>query len=311
MRGELTSVWNETWPRVWLPLLRPAGTPDDLPAELLREFAEAPLPPTEPPPPPPAAFDAGGNLTDPAFVAARAAYEADRLDFERRLASYEEALGGSRTRQALRLTLRDRPASEVEAAKVLSRGYDVVDGYGDDGLRNRYFLLVEAFFDRFSLRYDLRRPFSIQPTLSGIFSGLVRELKVVAHADAHLSALLFEFEESVRDLNGGTTDARIKTCIQKQVNMLEAMGRLNPLVTENTLGRICDQIDSWPHIKVKESMKNLYRFASDYPGIRHGGTPASAIRAIGMKDMVAMSVLLAGFVPYLSHQFDPQLAYQS
>jgi hypothetical protein len=58
-------------------------------------------------------------------------------------------------------------------------------------------------------------------------------------------------------------------------------------------------------------MKNLYRFASDYPGIRHGGTPASAIRAIGMKDMVAMSVLLAGFVPYLSHQFDPQLAYQS
>lgn len=269
------------------------------------------MPPTEPPPPPPAAFDAGGNLTDPAFVAARAAYEADRLDFERRLASYEEALGGSRTRQALRLTLRDRPASEVEAAKVLSRGYDVVDGYGDDGLRNRYFLLVEAFFDRFSLRYDLRRPFSIQPTLSGIFSGLVRELKVVAHADAHLSALLFEFEESVRDLNGGTTDARIKTCIQKQVNMLEAMGRLNPLVTENTLGRICDQIDSWPHIKVKESMKNLYRFASDYPGIRHGGTPASAIRAIGMKDMVAMSVLLAGFVPYLSHQFDPQLAYQS
>jgi hypothetical protein len=51
-------------------------------------------------------------------------------------------------------------------------------------------------------------------------------------------------------------------------------------------------------------MKNLYGFASDYPGIRHGGTPANAIRGIEMRDMVAISILLAGFTPYLADQFN-------
>ncbi|MCK5241780.1 hypothetical protein KAR34_04940 [bacterium] len=47
-------------------------------------------------------------------------------------------------------------------------------------------------------------------------------------------------------------------------------------------------------------MKNLYSFACDYPGIRHGGRPKNAIRTIEMRDMVAVSILLAGFSPYLS-----------
>jgi hypothetical protein len=57
-------------------------------------------------------------------------------------------------------------------------------------------------------------------------------------------------------------------------------------------------------------MKDLYGFASDYPGIRHGGTPASALRPVDMRDMLAMSILLAGFTPYLSHAFDPDVVYR-
>ena len=34
---------------------------------------------------------------------------------------------------------------------------------------------------------------------------------------------------------------------------------------------------------------------SDYPGIRQGGSPNSVIRDIEMRDMVAVSILLAGF----------------
>ena len=57
-------------------------------------------------------------------------------------------------------------------------------------------------------------------------------------------------------------------------------------------------------------MKNLYGFASDYPGIRHGGTPANALRAIEMRDLIAMSILLAGFTPYLSDQFNADVVYR-
>jgi hypothetical protein len=57
-------------------------------------------------------------------------------------------------------------------------------------------------------------------------------------------------------------------------------------------------------------MKSLYGFTSDYPGIRHGGTAANAIRAIDMRDMVAMSILLAGFTPYLTDQLDPDVVFR-
>ena len=88
------------------------------------------------------------------------------------------------------------------------------------------------------------------------------------------------------------------------MNLLEAIGRAAPGVTETTLGRICNQVDTWPHEKIKEAMKNLYRFASDYPGIRHGGTPAPELRAVDMRDMVAISILLTGFAPYLESRLN-------
>jgi hypothetical protein len=78
----------------------------------------------------------------------------------------------------------------------------------------------------------------------------------------------------------------------------------------NTLGQICNQLGTWPHSKVKDAIQNLYGFTCDYPGIRHAGTPAKQIRRIEMKDMIAVTVLLVGFVPYLSHQLDFEAIYR-
>jgi len=71
---------------------------------------------------------------------------------------------------------------------------------------------------------------------------------------------------------------------------LEGIGRTFPGVTRTSLGSICNQVDTWPHDKMKEAIQNLYMFASDYPGIRHAGTPANARRAIEMRDLVSMSI---------------------
>jgi hypothetical protein len=133
---------------------------------------------------------------------------------------------------------------------------------------------------------------------------------VLTSQDAHLDALMKDFENAVRDLRHDCSDGRIKTCIQKQVNLLEAIGRTVPGVTGATLGVICNQVGTWPHEKLKEAMRDLYGFASDYPGIRHGGTPANALRTVDMRDMVAMSILLAGFTPYLSNGLDADVVYR-
>lgn len=179
-----------------------------------------------------------------------------------------------------------------------------------DTLTNRYFTLLTGFIEKYSLRYDLRRPCILCPTLPGVFASLVRDMRALAGTDSHLDTLMKEFENAVRDLRQDCSDGRIKTCIQKQVNLLEAIGRTYPGVTGTTLGAICDQVGTWPHEKLKAAMKDLYGFACDYPGIRHGGTPANALRTVDMRDMVAMTVLLAGFTPYLAAQLDTDVVYR-
>ena len=274
MRGEFIGVWSETWREIWLPLIDHEGVPDDIFCELYRALAPA-------------------LKTQPSVEAL-----ADIID------------NPVQSREAFEKTGANEFAGERALVAFLEAAHSALDELAGDELSNRYFNLLAGFIEKFSLRYDLRRPCTLCPTLPGVFASLVRDLRVLTGQDAHLDALMKEFEDAVRDLRHDCSDARIKTCIQKQVNLLEAIGRTAPGVTGATLGVICNQVGTWPHEKLKEAMKDLYGFASDYPGIRHGGTPANALRAVDMRDMVAMSILLAGFTLYLAAQLNADAVYR-
>ena len=280
MRGEFIGVWSETWREIWHPLVEQPLTEDDegLPEDIFCELYRALAPALSPSP---SVEDLADIIDSP--IQSREVFEATTAnDF-----AGERALSGF-----------------FEAA------HDALEELGGDRLTNRYFNQLSRFIDKFNLRYDLRRPCILCPTLPGVFASLVSDLRVLTNRNPHLNTLMNEFEDAVRDLRHDGSDRRIKTCIQKQMNLLEAMGRAVPGVTENTLGAICNQVGTWPHEKLKEAMKNLYSFASDYPGIRHGGTPESALRAVDMRDMVAMSILLVGFTPYLAHGLNPDVVYR-
>jgi len=274
MRGEFIGVWSETWREVWLPLIDYEGIPEDIFCELYRELA--PTLKNRP------SVEALADIIDNPVQSREAFEKTSAIDF-----SGERAL-----------------------VEFLEAAHSALDEFAGDELSNRYFNLLASFVDKFSLRYDLRRPCMLCPTLSGVFTSLVRDLRVLTSRDAHLDALMKDFDNAVRDLRHDCSDGRIKTSIQKQVNLLEAIGKTAPGVTVTTLGAICNQVGTWPHDKLKEAMKNLYGFASDYPGIRHAGTPANALRDIDMRDMVAMSILLAGFTPYLSSALDVNAIYR-
>lgn len=269
MRGEFIGVWSETWREIWQPLIdQPPGddgegVPEDVFCELYRALAPALSP-------------------QPSVEAV-----ADIID------------NPMQSREAFEGTTAADFAGERALVGFIETAHEALDDLGGDELSNRYFNLLEGFIDKFSLRYDLRRPCTLCPTLPGVFASLVRDLRALTSQDPHLDTLMKEFENAVRDLRHDCSDGRIKTCIQKQVNLVEAIGQTAPGVTGTTLGAICNQVGTWPHEKLRAAMKDLYGFASDYPGIRHGGTPASALRAVDMRDMVAMSILLTGFTPYL------------
>jgi len=180
----------------------------------------------------------------------------------------------------------------------------------DEDLSRYYFELLGNFITKFSLRYDLRSPCRLCPSLSGIFMSLVAELRAHSAKNRHLDDLMKEFESAVHDLHIDCSASRIKTCIIKQVNLLEAIGRDALGMKKASLSAICEKISVFPHEMMKSAMKNLYGFACDYPGIRHGGTPDSDLRPADMRDMVVMAVLLTGFTPYLTDQLNMDVIYQ-
>lgn len=281
MRGEFVGVWSETWREIWLPLIdEPLSeseevVPEDIFCELYRELAKA-------------------LKTQPSIEAL-----ADIID------------DPVQSREAFANTTAAELVGERAVVIFLEAAHTALDDLGGDELTNRYFNLLTAFIDKFSLRYDLRRPCVLCPTLPGLFASLVRDLRALASQDLHLDRLMKEYEDSVRDLRFGCTDGRIKTCIGKQFMLLEAIGALDPGVTKNTLGDMCEQFNSWPHATIKEALKKLYGFASDYPGIRHGSRAKGVLRAIEMRDMVAMSILLTGFTPYLERRLSADAIYGS
>lgn len=274
MRGEVIGVWSETWREIWSKLAKHPDAPGDLFCELYRDLADA--------------------FKTPLDVTALADIVDDPVQ----------------ARKAFQNTKASAFRGEVALLGFFERAHNVVVDLGGDPLVNRYFLLIVAFLDKFSLRYDLRQPFSLNPTLPGVFACLIRDLRDATYQDATLHPLMVEFEDAIRDLKTGQSPGRIKTCIQKQVNLLEAIGQRCPGVTSNTLGAICDEVGTWPHNKLKDAMKKLYGFASDYPGIRHGGTTANSLRNIEMRDFVAVSILLAGFTPYLTNLINSDTIYK-
>ena len=280
MRSEFVGVCAEMWREVWLPLIDEPlregedGVPEDIFCELYREVARA-------------------LKAQPSIEAL-----ADVID------------DPVQSRETFEKTTAADLTGERAVVTFLEAAHAALDDLGGDELSNRYFNLLSGFIDKFSLRYDLRRPCILCPTLPGVFASLVGDLRALTNQDPHLDALMKDFEDAVRDLRHDGSERRIKTCIQKQVNLLEAIGSAFPGVKGKTLGAICDQVGTWPHEKLKAAMKDLYGFASDYPGIRHGGTPASALRAVDMRDMVAISILLTGFTPYLTHGLNPDVVYR-
>ncbi len=221
----------------------------------------------------------------------------------------ERAASAEKSKAALKRNWFKNPLDENSAIRFLERSYSIFEEYDDGNFTNDYFNLVDRFLKRYSLRYDLRRPLTLHPTLSGIFASLIKELRIISMQDEHLSTLLTEFESSLRDLKSDLSQARIKTCLQKQFNLLEAIGRTFPGVTRPTLGDMCGEISSWPHVTIREALKKLYGFRSDYPGLGHSGNPGSVLRDLDARDIVAIGVMLAGFVPYLTDQLNSRVVY--
>lgn len=194
-------------------------------------------------------------------------------------------------------------ASESAIVLFLEAARDVIADYEIAGYENFYQRLLREVLRKFNLRYRLDEPFILRFLLPGSFANLYTELHRLNAGNGHLAGLLTDFEKAFDRCARTQDPADLKTCIAKASNYAEGLASVTHGVA-GTLGTLCDQLTDWPHDKVKDALKSLYKFCSDYPGIRHAGNPAGVRRDLATRDMTLASLLLLSFSGYLSPNLD-------
>lgn len=284
MPGEITLVWQDLFEWVWEPLSSDDASPTEFWQELFREMSRFLSPKIK--------FQLSGlgidDLPEGPFT------EREWLNSR---GYVEPANSPDFARQVIFQIQGTYFLNESIALSFLEGFHDACFDLGGDDLSNRYFLLLEAFFVRFNLRYDLRRPLEICPTIAGLFANLVDQSRRATLGSNHLEKLRREFEEAYRDLRNGCTESRIKTCISKQYMFLEGLAYASSPKGGKTLGSQLNNAD-WPHPTLKSAGGNLYGFRSDYPGIGHGTSADGVLRDLDLRELVGLSCMVAGLIPY-------------
>lgn len=194
-------------------------------------------------------------------------------------------------------------ASEAAVMDFLEEAYEVIADYDIAGYAEFFKLLLREFIRKYNLRYRLDDPFKLRILLPGSFSNLYSELQRLNTSNSHLHKLLQDFEHSFDRYARTQDSADLKTCIAKASNYAEGLASATH-GQPGSLGSLCNQIGDWPHDKVKEALQMLYKFCSDYPGIRHAGNPDGMRRDLSAKDSTLICLLMLGFTGYLSPNID-------
>jgi len=272
MRGEFIGVWSETWREIWVPLIDRDEVPSDVFCELFRALSPA--------------LKIKLSIQD----------LADIID------------NSAQAREAFERTVADDIDSERTLVTFLEAAHSALDEYGGDTLSNTYFNLLLSFVEKYSLRYELRRPCILSPSLPGIVTNVISRVRAVAATDAHLNKLQNELDEAIRDLRAGRTESRIKTVLMRHYVLVEGIANSQVGNAGKTLGECCNGA-SWPHKALRTAAGNLYGFRSNYPGLGHAGNPLAVDRDLDDRELVGVSCMLLGIIPYVASIVDLDQVY--
>lgn len=271
MNGSLRAAWEHLYGDIWDPLADFTAGDVTSPPDLYSDL-----------------FACAGDFLSPAPTSRE--FEEARNDPDRARQRFEALRGADFT-------------NEASIVRFIEEAHDVIADYEIPGFEEHLTRLTRVALAKYNLRYRLDDPFWLRYLIPGSFANLYAELVRVNNGNPDLDLLWQDFEAAFDDYARTLTDANLRTSIAKASNYLEGLaGATNG--SPGTLGRLCDRLTDWPHDKVRDAVKNLYHFCSDYPGIRHAGTPGSRRRALDARDSIAINVSLLALAAYLTSGLD-------
>lgn len=322
MRGRLIDAWKYTWIEVWEPLEGLKTFSDDVYTSLFEELEKALLERLHYKETPAEEID---KKTLKAILESDGIYAPLLSDPDLKKIYIQDYKSDESAKAELKLffkkSFRERifvnTANDPLLARKFIQELDSANLIGDpalvaffQGLHNvfseyseelcsEYIQLLDNFIDCHNLRYKLQRaPFRLQPHLPGIFASLYSEITEAASTDDHLMELMKSFERSFYAVSTSHNTAEIGISIQQACNFVEGLASVHPESKGSTLGEMCGSINCWPHAALREAVKKVYGFCSDYPGIRHGGSRESKLRPLDLRDSMIVSILFFATASY-------------
>jgi hypothetical protein len=156
---------------------------------------------------------------------------------------------------------------------------------------------VRKFVEERNLRYVVSDDCKLRLSVQGVLVSQYAKLRNRVMGSPGIEQSLRLLEASITRLKDSVEEER--NCIGIATNLLEGIACSNTTNRQNTLGRAIEGCNVFPHESLRTCVKDFYRFASDYPNIRHAGTPANKIRELKKDDALLATALALAFSSYV------------
>jgi len=197
------------------------------------------------------------------------------------------------------------PASEQICIRLLEGFYDVLNSSYGRNIANEYRIDLQSIFERHNLRYVVTPNGKIGLSIQGLLVSLLLRLKKSVEEKRISKESLEQLEKCISKLEN--SDDSFRNCMTIACNLLEGTALDRTGHRFNTLKRALDNCpDVFPHNSMREAIKSLYDYLSDYPNLRHSGTDENRIRNLRMDDASLVAALAIGYASYLTSKDDGQ-----
>jgi len=190
------------------------------------------------------------------------------------------------------------PFGESKCVELLEGFYTVLKGY-NTAIADAYKLQLRKYVEEHNLRYAVSHDCRFELTIQGLLASMYWRLRTSVSANREIRQSLDQLEVSVSRLPTALHEER--NCIGIATNLVEGITCLRTTNNGNVLSTAIEGCDMFPHPAVKQCVKDFYRFASDYPNLRHGhpGTPTNKLRELKKDDALLAVALVVGFSSYV------------
>jgi len=188
------------------------------------------------------------------------------------------------------------PQNESKCIELLEGFYNALQDFRTK-IATAYKKRLKKFVEERNLRYIISDDCKFQLSIQGLLVSQHAKLRKAVSCSGHIEQALTQLEASISRLKDVRDEER--NCIGIATNFLEGIVCSKTTNNENTLGRAIDGCDVFPHSALRTCVKDFYRFTSDYPNIRHAGTPESKLRDLKKDDALLALALALAFSSYI------------